>query len=417
MATLLELKEKRNRLNEETNRLVKTEMTAETRAQIDQMHADWAEQGRDIARFEQAEAMDREMRASQPLPASVSGASASAVDSAEVRNKAYKAVFGKYLRGGSEALNHDEIRTLSLGRVSNLESRDLTGASGANGSYLIETDLQKDLQVALKSFGGMRNVAKPWKTAQGNPVTLPLLNDTQNPGKRLNATSVPGTVSELDLTFGQTVFGVWTYTTQKISVSNELLRDASIDLESIIRDAFVVRIGRIQNTEFTLGTGSSMPVGLVTGSPVTFTAAVGGTSVISYQNLIDFTHSLDPAYRMNAKFMFHDTTLAIIRKITDTQNRPLLGLGINGSDAPTVIGYNYQINQDMPIAAANAKSMLFGDFASAYMIRDVGDFKISRLSELGALTNETIFVGFSAADGQVVNSGVPASVAFAQSAT
>lgn len=415
MSKILELKEQRNQLSEETNRVVAAGITnTETDAKVDKMHADWVELGKQIARLERAEQMAAEMNSSVALPASSVDSDFSNLSAKQVRNKEYKKVFGKFLRSGASGLNHEEIKLMSERRI---EDRALTGSSGANGAFLIETDLEKEIRIALKAFGGMRQAATIWATAQGNPVQLPMNNDTANPGKRLNATTVPGTVDEVDTTFGQTVFGSWTYTTQKITVSNELLRDAAFDLESFLRKAFVTRIGRIQNTEFTVGTGTTMPVGLFNGIAAGVTAATGGATSVSYNNLVDLIHSLDPAYRGDAKFMFHDTTLAAIRKLVDTQNRPLLGLGINGGDPNQILGYSYIINQDVPVLAANAKSVAFGDFQTAYTIRDVGNLSINRLDELGMLQNSTIFVGFAAADGQYVNAGTPAAVAFVNSAT
>jgi len=409
--TIAEMKEKRNRLVAEASGLVKAEMNAETRAKIDTIYADADAIKGDIDRAERAEALEAELRTVKPLPASpLDGAQ----EAAETRSKAYKSAFGKFLRSGPSGMSQEEIRLMGQHRI---EDRALTGASGANGAFLIETDLQKEIRIALKAFGGMRQVSTIWETSQGNPVTLPMNNDTANPGKRLNATTVPGTVDEVDTAFAQTVFGSWTYTTQKITVSNELLRDAAFDLEGFLRKAFVTRIGRIQNTEFTVGTGTTMPVGVVTGAPAGVTAATGGATSVTYNNIVDLVHSLDPAYRGDAKFMFHDTTLAALRKLVDTQNRPLLGLGINGGDPDTILGYKYQINQDMPVLAASSKSILFGDYESAYTIRDVGNLSINRLDELGMLSNSTIFVGFAAADGQYVDAGTPAAVAFVNSAS
>lgn len=408
--TIKDMQEARLRLSAEAVSLTKGDMNAETRAKILTIYADADAIKANIDLAERAEALEAELRSSVAPPVSPLSGNAKTASVVAEQRAAYKSVFGKYLRGGVTSLDSAELRTLG-------QYRDLTGATGSNGAYLIETDLQKDLQIALKSYGGMRQVAKNWKTSQGNPVQLPLLNDTANPGKRLNATSVPGTVDELDLVFGQTTFGTWTYTTQQIKVSNELLRDADLDIESIIKDAFVERIGRIQNTEFTNGTGSTMPVGLAYAAPVGFTAATGGATSINYADFVNTLHSLDPAYRGNAKWMFHDTTLAAARLLVDTLGRALLGLGINGGDPDSILGYKFQINQDVPVIAANAKSILFGDFNRAYTIRDVGDLKISRLDELGMQSNETIFIGFSAADGQFVNAGTPAAVAFKQSAT
>lgn len=408
--TINEMKEQRNRLITEASSLVKTEMNGETRAKIDQLYAAADAIKGDIARAEQAEALEAELRAVQHVPASgFAGAQGDSTATAEKRAAAYKGAYRKYMKYGATSLNAEEAKLMS-------EHRDLTAASGSNGAYIIPTDLVREIEVALKWYGGMRQVSKVIRTASGNPLNWPTNNDTANPGKRLNATTTPGTVDELDLTFGQVPFGAWTYTTQKIAVSNELLQDSAFDLDAFIKDAFVRRIGRIQNTEFTNGTGTTMPNGVVSQSTAGVTAATGGATSVTYNNLVDLIHSVDIAYRPGAVFMFHDTTLAAIRKLTDNYGRPLLGLGINGGDPDSILGYKYVVNNDMPVLAANAKSLLFGDF-SKYVIRDVADLQIMRLDQLGALQNETIFVGFSRADGQLVDAGTQPIKQFVNSAT
>ncbi len=40
-----------------------------------------------------------------------------------------------------------------------------------------------------------------------------------------------------------------------------------------------------------------------------------GATTITYDNIVDLVHSVDPAYRAGARFMFNDTVLASIRKL------------------------------------------------------------------------------------------------------
>jgi len=404
-----QLKEKRNKLISDANAILeaaKGNMNAEQTAQFDAMYADADALKGNIERAERAAAMDAEMRSTvTPPPVALGGA----VDSTEAKKAAHKAAFRDYLVNGRAEMSAANRQVLA-------QYRDLSDTTGSAGAFLIPTDLQREIEVAMKFFGGMRQAARVIKTASGNPINWPKNDDTGNPGKRLNATSTPGTVDELDVAFTQSALGAWTYTTQKISVPNELLQDSVFDLDAFIKDAFVTRIGRIQNTEFTVGTGTTMPNGVAVATTTGIIGATGETLQVSYNSLVDLVHKLDIAYRPGAQFMFHDTFLASLRKLTNTYGQPLLGLGINGGDPDSVLGYKYVVNNDIVAPGVSHKSALFGQF-SKYIIRDSGDLQIRRLEEIGALQNETVFVGFSRADGQLVDAGQHPVVSYTNSAS
>ena len=400
MATIAEMKETRNHLVAQATLLVKSEMNAETRAKIDTIYVDADALKGDIERAERAESMEQELRKHSPVPPI--HLSAGEVEQKEVRKAAYAQAFDSYLRKDASDMSVEERKVLAGGRA-NYRAQSI--ATGAAGGYTVATDLAKQIEVGLKFFGGMRQNAKAITTTGFGSLDWPTMNDTLNPGKRLNATTVPGTADELDLSFGQVVFNSYTYTTQKIAIQRELLQDSAFDLEGFIKDAFITRIGRVQNTDFTVGTGVNQPTGVITASTQGIVAAVGGATSVTYNNLVDVMHSVDIAYRPNAKYMFHDLTLAAIRKLTDNYGRPLLGLGINGGDADAILGSPYIVNNDIPVMAANASSILFGDFQK-YIIRDIADsMSIMKLEELGALQNQVVFVGFSRADANLTDPG------------
>ena len=144
--------------------------------------------------------------------------------------------------------------------------------------------------------------------------------------------------------------------------------------------AIGTRIGRITNAHFTTGTGSGQPRGVVTDASSGVVAAAGNTTAITYANLVALEHSLDPGYRRGAEFMFHDSTLKAIKQLLDTTGRPLWVPGVAVREPDTILGHRYVVNQDMAVMAANARSILFGDF-SRFFVRDVQDVQIMRLTE------------------------------------
>ncbi|KFL25065.1 capsid protein, partial [Devosia sp. 17-2-E-8] len=132
------------------------------------------------------------------------------------------------------------------------------------------------------------------------------------------------------------------------------------------------RLGRKANTELTIGDGNGDPQGIVVGSTLGVTAAA--VAAITYDEVIDLVHSVNPAYRASPKvgFQFHDLTLKALRKLKDGEGRYIWSAGDVQKGVPsTILGYNYRINQAMDSLAAAKKIMIFGDFGK-YFVRKVG---------------------------------------------
>jgi HK97 family phage major capsid protein len=182
-----------------------------------------------------------------------------------------------------------------------------------------------------------------------------------------------------------------------VRLSVQLLQDAAFDIESWLIKALATRIGRVTNRHFTIGNGTTQPEGIVTAAGA---GVLDASLTIDYADLIALEHSVDDAYRANAEWMFHDTTLLTLKQMKAVEDgRPLWlpGLAVNAPD--TILGYPYVINQAMPEAAAEEKGILFGDF-SYYFIRDVmADTRILRLEERFAEYLQVGFLMFFRTDG------------------
>jgi HK97 family phage major capsid protein len=125
---------------------------------------------------------------------------------------------------------------------------------------------------------------------------------------------------------------------------------------------------------------------------------------ITFDEVIDLVHSVDPAYRTNAAFMFHDNVLAHLKKISigSSDARPLWMPSYVAGQPDRIDGYRYYINQGMDSSInASSKLMLFGDF-SKYIVRMVRELEIRRLNERYAESLLVGFIGFMRFDGELI---------------
>jgi HK97 family phage major capsid protein len=129
-------------------------------------------------------------------------------------------------------------------------------------------------------------------------------------------------------------------------------------------------------------------------------------TAVTDAEIVSLVHVLDPAYRTNAIWMFHDTILAAIRGLKDvTSGQYLWQPGMQAGVPDRLFGYRYVVNQSMASAQAQAaKIILFGDF-SKYKVRDVAGIRLVRLDELFAQTDQVGFVAFLRSDGQLLDAG------------
>lgn len=285
-------------------------------------------------------------------------------------------IFAKWMRGGDQGLNAEDWAI-----VRNTMSTTTT----TEGGYTVATEVATSVLDALKAFGGMRSVAEVIQTAQGNPMNFPTSDGTAEVGEILAENT---TATTLDASFGVKSLPVYKYSSKVVAVPFELLQDSSVDIEAFVRNRLVTRLGRITNTHFTTGTGSSQPNGVITASTTGYTAANSTSQVttILYTSLIELVHSIDPAYRNlnNCSFVMNDSSVKKLRQILDTQGRPIFVPGYDVSNLGTapdrLLGYPVVVNQDVASMAASAKSIAFGDL-SFYKIRDVMDISMFRFTD------------------------------------
>lgn len=395
---LKELRTKRGRLVEQAREILNT---AENRAATDEdnrrFDALMTEADGIKADIERRERLETEERALNESRGRITDPQTRTTTGADTELRNY--LIGAYNPGPQGLTFQFEARAQSVG-------------TATAGGHTVADEPMAALEVALNSFGGMRQAARVIRTSTGADLPIPTLNDTSNLGSIIaeNTTITLGP----DLTFGQVVLKAHKYSAGIIPISIEFLQDSSVNVGEMVGEALGERIARLTNGDFTIGSGTG-PAGAVPAATFDVTGATLGK--VTYDELVDLEHSVDASYRPNAVWMFNDTTLREIKKIKDSQGHPLWQPGLVASQPDRILGYRYIVNNDMPaLSTVSAKSILFGDFNKGYFIRDVRDIQIVRLNERYADVGQIGYTALYRGDGRPVNAGTNPIKAFRNAA-
>lgn len=322
---------------------------------------------------------------------------------------AARAIYDKWLRKGDGAITAEEwaiVNTMSTGTPS-------------EGGYTVQTEVASAIIEAIKTFGGMRNVAEVFSTATGAPLQYPTSDGTNEQGEIVGENV---SASDQDVVFGTVGLNTFKFSSKVVTVPIELLQDSTVDIEAFVRNRLRTRLGRIQNNKFTIGSGTNEPRGLVTAVGVGKMGAAGQTTSVTYDDLVDLQESIDDGYGQGSTcaWMMHQQSRRVIRKLKDTTGRPIwtpgYESGITKGAPDELLGRPVVINNDMPVMAASAKSITYGDH-SFYKVRDALDITLFRFTDSAyAKKGQVGFLAFMRSGGNWTDIG-GAAKAYQNSAT
>jgi HK97 family phage major capsid protein len=282
------------------------------------------------------------------------------------------------------------------------EQRTLTAA----GNTTVAEEFMDELDVAMKEYSGIMQAARIVTTDTGADMPMPTADDTGNTGALLAETNAAADTA--DPTIAEVVLQAFLYTSKIVRVPNQLLQDSAFDLESELAGMLGVRLGRIMNTHGTKGTGSSQPRGVITAVLADTTPVIpASATALAYADLVKLQHAVDPAYRKRPKtaWMFHDKILEVLKKLVDSDGRPLWAPSVTVGAPDRLLGHPWFINQDMDSTLVeDNESVLFGDF-SKYVIRRALNPVLMRLNERYAEYFQTGFVMFERWDSDLIDAG------------
>lgn len=344
----------------------------------------------EATRWNATEAIRRRQEAHARVDPPLHPGSAGRTDEADL-----EAAFNHYLRTGR---GNQDISDLAVSRNSTrladwksaTQVRGPRAAQsegvGSEGGYLVPEGFRTKLIERIKAFGGIANIADEIVTDTGNDLPWPTVDDTANEGEIVQE---GGTWSlGADITFGTASLSAYRYAAgggaaTPIRVSWELAQDAVFDVEKLVARLLGLRIARVQARHLAAGTGIGQPKGLVDG--LTGIEILDDADGITFDDLVNFTHGPDPAYRElgNCRWVMNDTMLGNVQKIKDSHGDPIWSrINLNMGDALEygyLLGYPVTIDQGLPSMTAADNTInwgAFGDIREGYVVRRVRDVVI-----------------------------------------
>lgn len=274
----------------------------------------------------------------------------------------------------------------------------LSVAPNAEGGYTVAQEWYRQLIESEREFGMMLQLATTIRTADSGQVHIPRV---ANPATGVaDIVAEEGPYVETEDTFTEAVLDSYKIGTL-IKISDELLHDSIFDLSAFITRRAGQAIGIKANSFFVVGTGTAQPQGIVPAATVGKTAA--GATAITAAELIDLFHSLLRPYRSRATWMIKDSTAAAIRKLADTTGQFLWQPGLQAGQPDVILGRPVYTDPDMPAMTTGLRSVLFGDIATAYYIREVGTATVKVLNELFAVNGQVGYRVDRRLDGELVD--------------
>jgi len=298
---------------------------------------------------------------------------------AEERMASFKVSANPVPRGGVgekrsaeeiRANTNNELRKYMLtardgGALNRAELRDLTLA--ADGSFLVPTGVA-DPTIAKKSAGYILSAVKKLDTVTGQPMVLPLLNDTNN-GWVLNTSNI----STTDPAISSVTCAVEDLRLNPILLDFSLIEDSTVDLIQYIYGEAQNRWLRSVSNIVT--NGDSVCDGLIN---ITATVTSSANAALAYKDLTTIRAALDPAYQADAVLTMNNNTLsAQVLGMTTTDNLPLFkfqtGVTSGGVEFIGIIDGSLpvKLNQYLPNWGAGNVAIQYGSFADAYTFRSV----------------------------------------------
>ena len=284
-----------------------------------------------------------------------------------------------FLRGQSGARYIDidirkaaaEKRAIRAG-ASGRELRDLVVGSAGAGGNLRPTSFERSLYDFLETVSGVRQVATVITTTGGESLELPVVASHGTAAAVAEGTAI----AEADPSFSKVTLGAYKYG-QLLQISSELLQDSGVDVVGFAAADLGRALGRATGSAYVSGNGTTAPQGIMAAAGTGKTGGTGVAGVPTIAELTDLAYSLgDPAYRSSAVWVMRDATAGKIRNLTNTSGDFLWQPSVQVGQPDRLLGFPVIIDPFVAASGTNANSVLFGDVASAFVIRDAGSIRI-----------------------------------------
>jgi HK97 family phage major capsid protein len=273
------------------------------------------------------------------------------------------------------------------------EIRSMTIATNQAGGFLVPAYWEATLIEKLASANVMRQLADVLPLQSGDRK-LPIVTDKGSAAWIGEGKPYP----ESDIALDNILLGGYKLA-RIIQISEELMNDSVVNIDSMIIDAFVQSFAEMEEAAFINGwTGTQdRPTGILGRASLGVTGSK--PTEITTDEVFDLFYSLKRPYRAKASWLMNDQSIKIIRKLKTSDGQYIWSPGF-GTEPPTLLGRPVYTSESMPVMAAGKTSILFGDF-SYYKIADRQGRVMQRLNEKYADVGNVGFRMFQRVDGNL----------------
>jgi HK97 family phage major capsid protein len=281
----------------------------------------------------------------------------------------YTQTFASYFRSGA---GENFLREANASGERATVHAAMSVGSASDGGYLAPVEWDRRLQERQRATSPMRRLALVRPTTVGAYTTLWNL-DTWGSGWVGETAVRPLTTSTglAPVTFASGEIYAQPAATQR------LLEDSALSIDAWLIESVDREFNKQEGIAFISGDGTNKPAGLLTYATGGTNAALhpgGAIQVVSgplnFDQLTDFTFSLDAPYRANATWMMSSLTAAIISKLKDSAGNYYWRESLILGQPATLLGRPVEIDEGMPSPTVGNLCIAFGDFQQGYVIND-----------------------------------------------
>lgn len=259
----------------------------------------------------------------------------------------------------------------------------------ADGGYLVPEQLDNDIVVALEQENFMRKISTTMRTSMDLKIPV------ESSFPEAQWTEETGEITFGDAQFAQVALGAYKLTAG-IKVSEELLADSVVNLQSFLSQRFARQFAAAEEKAFLVGNGTNQPTGI-------FDATGGGTDAgsadlktLKGDAIIDLYYKLERPYRSRACFVLNDENIAAIRKMKDNNGAYLWQPSLIAGEPDKLFGLPVYTSKNAP-----SDKIAVGDM-SYYYIADRGSRTFKVLPELFAANDLVGFMMKERVDGKLI---------------
>ena len=286
----------------------------------------------------------------------------------------YKSAFNRFLREGKEALDAAEVKTMAVG-------------SDPDGGYFVTPDVSGRIIQFVYETSPMRQVSSV------TSISTDALEGIEDLDEAGAAYAGERNTSGNDKTpaIGRWRIPVYWIDTEP-KATQQLLDDASVNIESWLAAKVAEKFARFENREFIRGdsnrirgitaypTADDAGGGVAWGSFGRINTGVNGAFPASNpaDKLHDVVGLVKQAYLGQSRWMTSRAVVTLIRKFKDGTGNYLWQPALAAGVPETIMGYPVVRAEDMPALATGSISLAFGDFGAAYQIVDRAGIRVLR---------------------------------------